>query len=258
MSRRGQTNARTSSRRVPILLAIHTFLASSLAPSDRDDQVRSVGQVIVGHLLRFAVVRESAFLVSCVCPRSRRAAPRRDFRKRRRASPLRPANPFSLPALLPSPIFSLRRFRYPRRFAASPHADLLPPFSSLAISFFFPSPHVLFLSSPSRFRHPRFAAPAACRKPPISTYLPILSYPILSLFLFPSSSFFRARVDTVPRPVHKTFWRYLLPTAVAEKETQYFMETDRYWGVHYRYCPALRGSISRGRGNGTTGMTVAA
>jgi len=31
------------------------------------------------------------------------------------------------------------------------------------------------------------------------------------------------------------------------------METDRYWGVHYRYCLALRGSISRSRGNGTTG-----
>lgn len=34
------------------------------------------------------------------------------------------------------------------------------------------------------------------------------------------------------------------------------METDRYWGVHYRYCPVLRGSIC-GRGKGTTGMTIA-
>lgn len=33
----------------------------------------------------------------------------------------------------------------------------------------------------------------------------------------------------------------------AGKENEYFMETDRYWGVHYRYCPALRIDLKEGR-----------
>lgn len=154
---------------------------------------------------------------------------------------------------------------FPSSLPLSPRAPhptpIFFPFLSLYISFF-PSPLsrliplVSFSFPPSARARP--AAPlAACRKPPY-TYLSTLSCSFSRSPFFLSSSPFRARVDTVPRPVHKTSWRYLLPAAVAEKETQYFMETDRYWGVHYRYCPALRGSISRGRGNGTTGMTIAA
>ena len=33
----------------------------------------------------------------------------------------------------------------------------------------------------------------------------------------------------------------------AGKENEYFMETDRYWGVHYRYCPLLRIDLKEGR-----------
>lgn len=167
MSRRGQTNARTSSRRVPIRLAIHTSLslsvslsrASSLAPSDRDDQVRSVGQVIVGHLLRFAVVRESAFLVSCVCPRSRRAAPRL------------PEITSHLPAATPRILFLfLSSFLFPYLFPSSlplsPAVRRLAPRRSSSPFLipcdlsFFPSPYVFiplvsFSFPPPVLRRPR-------------------------------------------------------------------------------------------------------
>lgn len=62
---------------------------------------------------------------------------------------------------------------------------------------------VLFLSF--------FAAPA--KTPCTSIYLPHL---FLSFSLSPS--LFRARVDTILRPVHKTSWRYLLPAAAWRKK----------------------------------------
>lgn len=161
-----QTNARTSSysRRVPIR---RWRFASSL-PIDRS---------LSPDLLGRAVVRESAFL-GFLCSRalSRRTAPQLP-----EITSLSPARPFFSPALSSSffPSSSLPS-SHARRV---PHADLLP-LSARYISFFLPSlsAPVLFLSSPSR--QPRFAALAACRKPP---YLPLLS----------SLSLFRARVARV-------------------------------------------------------------
>lgn len=117
-----------------------------------------------------------------------------------------------------------------------------PALPSSLLSLFSPLPTSLFLSLL------RLCRPRVCRQHAenLPTYLPNFSRRL-----------FHTRLDIVPRPVRKTSWRYLLPAVVAEKETQYFMETDRYWGVHYRYYPALYESISRGRGKDTTGMTIA-
>lgn len=40
----------------------------------------------------------------------------------------------------------------------------------------------------------------------------------------------------------------------AGKENEYFMETDRYWGVHYRYCPLLRIDLKERRKKGIVAM----
>lgn len=65
-------------------------------------------------------------------------------------------------------------------------------------------------------------------------------------------------IDLFSRPPPFIFFTYrkydlssprLLVTfrSCAGKENEYFMETDRYWGVHYRYCPALRIDLKEGR-----------
>lgn len=239
MSRRGQTNARTSSysRRVPIPSGRFRASPASLPLASRSQRPGSIDRSSSSGLLGDRGTRKciSGFL----CSRgSRRAAPQLPEITSPRGDPRRP---FFF--LLPPPFLP---------FVASvvPHADLLP--LSASVHLFFPIPlrsRLIPLVSFS-FPPPALHPPAACRKPLyLSTYLSFsLSSPFALSFSLVSLSRSRGY-----RPVHKTSWRYLLPAAVAEKETQYFMETDRYWGVHYRYCPALRRSISRGRGNGTNG-----
>lgn len=189
MSRRGQTNARTStySRRVPIRLACSAPLASSLAP-DRDDQVRSIDRYVVGGTRKCI----PGFLVF---PRAlRRTAPQLP-----EITSLSLFLSLSLPAatLIPpprlSPFFpsSLPLSLVPR---AAPHADLLP--LSVPVHLFFPlSARLIPLVSFS------FPPPARASSPPRHVENPCPTYPpcpTLSLFLLLSSSLFRARVDTVP------------------------------------------------------------
>lgn len=85
-------------------------------------------------------------------------------------------------------------------------------------------------------------------------------YPILHLPSFLSSLPYRFILHSLPPPppplyfLHLPQIRSLLPaplsyfySSCAGKENEYFMETDRYWGVHYRYCPALRIDLKEGR-----------
>lgn len=173
-------------------------------------------------------IRESALLVCCAV-----ALPEITF-----SSPRDPRRATLLPCL---PFISLRRIRHGER-------DLS---LSLYISFSLSLSTRLSLSFSFSVCVTR-ALPPTRGVQKTYTYLPILPN---SLSLSPSFSC--ALGYRLPRSVRKTSRRYLLPAVVAEKETQYFMETDRYWGVHYRYYPALYESISRGRGKDKTGMTIA-
>lgn len=117
-------------------------------------------------------------------------------------------SPLLLAALfLPTPSSPFFPSSFPLSPRAAPHTDLLP--LSRPVRLFFPLPHrprLIPLSSPSRFRHPRFAAPAACRKP--SIYLSCLSFSFfLSFSLVVSLS--RSWTDTVPPPLPPV--RYIKP-----------------------------------------------
>lgn len=136
MSRRGQTNARTPSysRRVPIPPGDSAPLAT-----DRDDRGSTDRPLSSSSV---AVVRESASLVSCV-PALAPQLP--EITSPRCGSPF---SSYSFP-FFPS--------SFPLSPRAAPHADLLP--LSRPVLLFFPLlARLIPLSSPSRFRHPRFAA----------------------------------------------------------------------------------------------------
>lgn len=187
MSRRGQTNARTSSysRRVPIPSGRSRVFRSLPDRNDRPGFDRSivVVVVVVGPPRSHRGTRKciSGFL----CSRgSRRAAPQLPEIT---CLPAATRAALFLPA--PPPFSSLRRFRRPS------HADLLP--LSASVHLFFPIP----LRSPSYSSRlllvsaTRASPPAACRKPLyLSTHL---SFSLHSLSLTLSFSLFRARVDTV-------------------------------------------------------------
>jgi len=108
MSRRGQTNARTSSysRRVPI----RSSRVFRSAP-DRNDQVRSIDRY--RRISSVAVVRESVFLVSCVSAARAATSGSNVFPPRARARG--PCSSYSFPPFFPSSLPSSPARRTPRR-----------------------------------------------------------------------------------------------------------------------------------------------
>lgn len=133
-------------------------------------------------------------------------APRRATTSGNNVAPPRcdPADPFSLPQLLPLPLsLPFVASVIPGGLPSRPTPIFFPLSHPVRSLFFSPLRTSLFLSSPSRFRHPCFAAPSACRKPPISTYL---SYPILSCLSFSFPRHLSFALAWIPSPV-----RYIKP-----------------------------------------------
>lgn len=87
--------------------------------------------------------------------------------------------------------------------------------------------------------------PSATRAPFVPLFDPLTDLYLSFLFSSPPVSrylfIFSATANTISTE-RSPRRRYC-----AGKENEYFMETDRYWGVHYRYCPLLRIDLKEGR-----------